>query len=722
MDPSVDRFEFIGEGIADVAGVSADDVTPERLESLIIETTGLGADQSGANSWSDERRHGRRDIRILTPSGAERWLSDAFVVFENDGQPATARIGILQDITERKQREALLIASEARAMQLADVVECTKNPVVIADADRRVTWVNQAFQSSLGRSISEVVGRRLLEIIEVVGSDVGESVQSLVSILDAGEAASSEIKIRTDHGDERSFAIEYQPRFDQSGQIARWILVANDVTELRRAQELLSEREEQARRLAMVVAHTDNGVILTGVDRRIEWVNAGFSRISGYSLEEVRGRVPGHFLQSPETDVAAVQKIRDELVARNGFRAELRNRRKDGRLYWVAVECMPMFDGTGELSGYMAIESDITTRVESETKLRQISAELETVLRLSPDGFALFDGAGRLTYCNQAFEQMLEVAPAQLHESTCEDIDRLLASACDSSTPPAPMLQLVTGAHERLLLKKPERMVVSRRVIRAADASDTSGARVLFLQDVTRDEELQQMKSDFLATAAHELRTPMTSIQGFAELLLADSLDGETMRDLAETIHRQSTSLVRMVNQLLDLQRIEQRKGRELERVEQPLLPIIRETAEQLKVAGDSRSTDLSGLVDSSVRVAVDSDLLAQALSNVLANSFKYSPAGGEISIALGERVADGAGQVGIRIQDHGIGMTPAEQTRIRERFYRANRVEGITGTGLGMAIVDEIMRLHSGSVEIESELGVGTTVTLWLPVAGALP
>jgi signal transduction histidine kinase len=117
------------------------------------------------------------------------------------------------------------------------------------------------------------------------------------------------------------------------------------------------------------------------------------------------------------------------------------------------------------------------------------------------------------------------------------------------------------------------------------------------------------------------------------------------------------------------------------------------------------------------VEVAADAGQLGQALTNVLNNAYKYSPGGGEIRLSLENRVQHGVRQVGIRVRDQGIGMTPAQQARVFERFYRADPSGPIPGTGLGMSLVKEIVELHDGQVEIDSEPGAGTTVTLWLPV-----
>jgi signal transduction histidine kinase len=116
--------------------------------------------------------------------------------------------------------------------------------------------------------------------------------------------------------------------------------------------------------------------------------------------------------------------------------------------------------------------------------------------------------------------------------------------------------------------------------------------------------------------------------------------------------------------------------------------------------------------------VRVDRKKIQQALLNVLANAYKYSPRGGSISLSFLQEVHHSVGRFGIEVRDHGIGMRAEEVARIFERFYRADSTGKIPGTGLGMCIVREIVEIHGGEVTVESQLGEGTTVTLWLPAA----
>ena len=216
---------------------------------------------------------------------------------------------------------------------------------------------------------------------------------------------------------------------------------------------------------------------------------------------------------------------------------------------------------------------------------------------------------------------------------------------------------------------------------------------------------------DFLAAAAHELRTPVTSIYGFADLLRTRTFDRETTRDVVATLHQQAEHLVRLLNELLDLSRIEARAAQAFDFERQPLAPILEAAAAEARPPGDPRAAALRvepGLPE----LMLDRVKMRQALANVLSNAYKFSRADAPVS-AEAFRSGD---RVGIRVSDRGIGMSQGDLSHLFERFWRADRAREIPGSGLGMALTREIVRFHGGTIEVQSAPGEGTQVTFWLP------
>jgi signal transduction histidine kinase len=225
---------------------------------------------------------------------------------------------------------------------------------------------------------------------------------------------------------------------------------------------------------------------------------------------------------------------------------------------------------------------------------------------------------------------------------------------------------------------------------------------------------LNQIKTQFLSTAAHELRTPLTSIQGFSELLLTRDLPPARHRHFLSLINEQAAELGSIINDLLDISRLEA-KGRltlTLEAVD--INELILQVAEPFAEVASKHQIRFE-FAQACPPVTGDRVRLAQVVKNLLSNAIKYSPDGGPIVV----RTEAKGSQVEISVQDHGIGMTPEQQRHLFEEFYRANASNtAIGGTGLGLAICKKIVELHNGTICAESKTQVGSVFRFTLPVA----
>ncbi|MFZ2739715.1 MAG: ATP-binding protein [Burkholderiaceae bacterium] len=243
---------------------------------------------------------------------------------------------------------------------------------------------------------------------------------------------------------------------------------------------------------------------------------------------------------------------------------------------------------------------------------------------------------------------------------------------------------------------------------------------VCIVRDITKEVEVDRMKSEFIATAAHELRTPMVSILGFTELLLERNYAPERQNDMLQTIYRQSEILIKMVSDLLDLSRIESGQGLDLQIVSYPLAELIGDSVKAMMRKGNERQVEILQLVP--VSVLVDPGKMQLALINLLGNAFKYSPQGGAVTISARLQEHETKHYAVIEVRDAGLGMTPEQLAQVFDRFYRADKSGNIPGTGLGLNMVKEIAERHSGKIELQSQIGIGTTALLWLPVSTDSP
>lgn len=390
---------------------------------------------------------------------------------------------------------------------------------------------------------------------------------------------------------------------------------------------------------------------------------------------------------------------------------------EDLRQHGLQLSDLALHDATGDLLMLQrAARTSLDDAQRLTDRLRQRGQQLQLMSELSALGTAYFSEGGELKQCNALFHRLLQWDAGPPSPCRIGDVEarlRELLSPVDASQLSFERLAAQPAdASDALTLQTREGQHLSLSY-RSGGTSD----HVLFIRDVTRETQVDRMKSEFLSTAAHELRTPMTSIFGFSEMLVSRELRPDQVKSVAATIHKQASWMVSLLKEVLDLARIEARQLDDVHigvcHVNQLLQDSVLAYCDASQQARVSCHTP-EGLPP----IAADRVKAGQALGNVINNAVKYSPEGGAVIVRC-ERESRGASE-GIRIdvQDEGIGMTAEELARVFERFYRADRSCNIPGSGLGMSLVDQIMRLHHGSVHLVSEKGRGTCATLWFPLA----
>lgn len=469
--------------------------------------------------------------------------------------------------------------------------------------------------------------------------------------------------------------------------------------------------EEDLRRHAMVFENISDAVILTDEQGIVLDCNRAAEKMFDLPRKKLVGVPLGFLIATSDVDSVAAALV---TIAGQG--------RWSGRFSTLLGDEPHVYESTAlrlhggaDEEGLLAwFNRDVSERERARTRLEERSLELNAILDLSPAGYVFIDVSDRVAYVNPAFEQMTGLGMSRTIGMCSATLDLALSDLC---APDLAMAPVVTEEEDTLQLIRPQ-FVILRRIRRCLmDASGVSRGQVLCFQDITRETEVDRLKSEFLSTAAHELRTPMASVFGFSELLLNRQVDADKQRQFIGIIHRQAGRLAAIINELLDLARIDAMEGKDFNIAEHDLAPIILHVLDELLMPGDKRKVSLmlpSGLP----LVRVDPEKLHLALTNVLSNAYKYSFGQGAIELTVFHGEGSRVGQLGVMVRDYGIGMTPGQLLHVFERFWRADSSGKVAGTGLGLSLVKEIMGIFKGTVEVESTPGAGTRVTLWLPVA----
>ncbi len=556
---------------------------------------------------------------------------------------------------------------------------------------------------------------------------------------------------------------------------------------LKKANEQLITQTAEARKLAMIAARTDNAVVLTDSTGKIEWVNDGFVRLTGYTLAEVMGKSPESMLQGPKTDSATVEWMRAAIAKGEPFEVELFNYAKDGREYWIAIDAQPIRDDSGRITHFMAMERDITEERSSRLRNQRLNQLQEMTQRIvtsfdadesmSVSINAILEQIGKFLDVSRAYlfryrqfrrrlsnthewcapgvapqAQMLKELPGEQFPWWTEQLsqgraivirdvdsdapfevrDKLLrqdirAVLCLPVTINSELQSFIgfddirrarTWRQEEVALLQTMVESLSRAIERRVAERERAATSQHLADALSRAESANQLKSTFLAHMSHELRTPMTAITGFAKLLLRSTGSSEERKQWAVAINRNADHLLSLVNELLDLSKIEAGQLSVVNEVCDPLA-IITEVVEHLRPIAHERGLSID-FVSHAPHLTLTTDhlRLRQIVFNLVSNAIKYTDRGSVRVLATAEPPHHPR-TLRIDVQDTGIGIAPEQFERVFEPFNAAHTDASRRGggIGLGLNISRRLATLLSGTLTFVSTEGTGSTFTLTLPV-----
>ncbi len=382
---------------------------------------------------------------------------------------------------------------------------------------------------------------------------------------------------------------------------------------------------------------------------------------------------------------------------------------------------------TGETAGTLMIRSsdeigmlaqNINYMVEELQRriaaLQEEKAKVEAAFSSALDGVLILSRDGRIETHNQGMSAILGdrygviIGKTPLEVFRNLDLQKALDNYDRSRMPVSQEIEL--GGEERAVLD------VGITPVRGyADADEKT---MLVFHDVTRLKKLERMRVDFVANVTHEIKTPLTAILGFVETLQEGAIeDPQTAKKFLSIITRHAERLNRLVEDLLTISNAELGEMHfsfervALSGIAQSVLPMMQPRAGEKKIKLTSEIPEDLPLI------RADRDRLSQILINVLDNAVKFTPESGQVTLAASPATG---GEVVVRITDTGIGVPQDEIPRLGERFYRVDKTRSreLGGTGLGLSIVKHLVTAHKGRMEIESQLGRGTTVSLTFPIA----
>ena len=514
----------------------------------------------------------------------------------------------------------------------------------------------------------------------------------------------------------------------------------------KKAEQLAYAMTGDLERLAQVVKHSSNAAMLSDTHGVITWVNEGFTRLTGYRLDEAVGKTPRELIGSEKADPATLQKLLDAQATGSLCRVEILNRAKDGHEYWIDTEIQPQFDAEHQITGFMEIGTDITVSKvaelalrRAETTLRDNVALLDNVLANLPCGLSVFDSDLNLRASNAEFRRLLDL-PDSLGGEPLNRFDDIIHFNAERGEYgkvgtvdlAATVSTIIERARAPAMKHQFERVRPNDTALEIRGGPMPGGGFITTYIDITQRHRVQlenqritealvhathvaqeasKSKSQFLANMSHEIRTPMNAVLGMLALLLKTSLTTRQV-DYAVKAEGAARALLGLLNEILDFSKIEAHKMTldlqpfHVDTLMRDLSVILAATigSRPLEVLFDIAPTLPGYLVGDAMR-------LQQVLINLSGNAIKFTPAGKVVvSIAVKGQDAHTV-TLEFAVQDTGIGIAPDNQARIFTGFTQAeaSTTRRFGGTGLGLAISQRLVALMGGDLRLTSALGQGS-------------
>ena len=602
----------------------------------------------------------------------------------------------------------------------SSLLDSSDSFVYATDKEGQVLVANQTFLNFLGLRSDEVQGRKREAFLPLRDAILHNETDQ--KVITTGEVLTLEEQtLQVTRRGMMDLLTRKFPLRDSTGQIYGVGGISTDIT-------VLKDQQRQAMLSETVFMGAQEAIIITDARTRIIRVNPAFVLQTGFSPDSVVGRKPS-ILKSGQQDAEFYQSMWHAISSKGCWSGEVTNRRADGSFYTVWSTINAMVGEDGAPLHYIGVSTDITERKKAQAEVQRSAALMRNAIDTIDEPFVLFDVDDRLVYCNDKYRDLFPDLPdLTVPGASFESIVRQAAERGQFRDALGRVDDWVTErmAAHRSGVANIELQMQDGRVFRVVERKLPDGHTVGFRVDITElahaTEEAQAAnlaKSRFLATMSHEIRTPMNGILGMAQLLLMPSLTDNDRRDYARTILASGQTLLTLLNDILDLSKIEAGKI-QLESSAFEPASLLREVGALFSGSAHAKQLqfDALWLGEAGQRYLGDSTRLRQMLSNLLGNAIKFTQKG-QVHMTCTEVDREGElAQLEFSVSDTGIGVAPDKLGLLFKPFSQSDSstTREYGGTGLGLSIVRNLARAMGGDAGVQSVLGKGSRFWFRLP------
>lgn len=608
---------------------------------------------------------------------------------------------------------------------LVNVLSSVQMPIVILGSDFRVRLFTPSAEKLLNL-IPNDVGRPLADI--KLHLDALPNLEPLLAeVVDTVSAR--ECDVLDKHG--RWYSLRLRPYRTLDNKIDGVLLMLVDVDAMKRAEAVSAY-------LSAIVTSSDDAIISKNLDSVITSWNSAAERLFGYTAEESIGKPETMLMPADQIDEGPgiLDRIRrGETIAHY----ETVRRRKDGSLLDISLTVSPINDAAGRVIGAAQIAHGITEMKRTQEALRASEDRYRTLFDLGPVAIYSCDASGVIQNFNRHAAKLWGRAPAagDTDERFCGSFKMTRPDGSCMAHDECPMSEVLRGEipevlNGEVLIERPDNsritVIVNIRPLKN-ERGEVTGAINCFY-DVTHRKlqenelrryaadlsETNRRKTEFLAMLAHELRNPLAPIRNAVQVLRFTGVTGEALASASEMMERQIGQMVRLVDDLLDVNRISRGKI-ELRRGHIELESVVNQAVEAARPSCERMEHELTVTLPSKpIYLNADATRLTQIIENLLNNACKFTDKGGRISLTV-EREG---GQAVIRVRDTGIGIAADQLPRIFDMFIQIDTSleRSASGLGIGLTLVKSLVEMHDGTVEVFSAgVGHGSEFVVRLPI-----
>jgi PAS domain S-box-containing protein len=585
--------------------------------------------------------------------------------------------------------------------------------VVVVDEELIIRAFNAAAARITGLSAQEALGRPYAEVMQTHQRDVTDPLEEA---LETGRAFVNQRFYlgNGEAGAKTPIRHSASVLTDAEGQVIGGVTIFADIS---RQVALERELEGQRRYLGDVLRSLPDGMMTTDNELQIESWNDAAVELTGVSAENAIGRSCVE-LMGPTVTFVLQRIFKEGGGTAGGQQAYIDT--VDGRSLPVEFSASGLqAPANDHLLGGVVVFKDISERLDHQRELDWQRRYLEQILELAPYGIFTVDRDMVIQTFNRAAETLTGFAASFATGKSYSEIVKLDP---DSGEDPLPRLLAEGGSSvsRRLMLVDVggSRVPIRYAVGPLFNAENQMTGAIAIFQDISDVVAAERTKNEFISMVSHELRTPLTSIKGFVTAILdgrVGSINKKQKRFLSIS-REQSNLLLNLINDMLDLTRLDSGEV-DLSKVRVNVAQFLKNVAASIAPLARRKELHVDVEVEADLPpLWADEDKLFQVVQNLLSNAVKFTPMGGEVHVR-GDRVDDET--VVISVADTGVGIPPEEQGRIFDPFYQVENVQtrSVGGTGLGLAIAARIVEEHGGRIEVESEVGTGSTFRVYLPL-----